>query len=59
MALLTLEEVKAYLRVDADIEDDLIITLIQSAENLCREYAERPTMAARMTQINWRKSSRQ
>ena len=37
MALVTLEEVKAYLRVDADYEDDLIGTLIQSAENLCRD----------------------
>ena len=37
MALLTLGEVKAYLRVDADYEDDLIGTLIQSAENLCRD----------------------
>ena len=37
MALLTLGEVKAYLRVDADYEDDLIGTLIRSAENLCRD----------------------
>ena len=46
MALLTLEEVKAYLRVDADIEDDLIGTLIQSAENLCRDVA-------RLTDMQW------
>ena len=39
MALVTLEEVKAYLRVDADYEDDLIATLIQSAENLCKDVA--------------------
>ena len=39
MALVTLEEGKTYLRVDADYEDDLIATLIQSAENLCKNIA--------------------
>ena len=46
MALLTLGEVKAYLRVDADYEDDLIGTLIQSAENLCRDVS-------RLTDAQW------
>lgn len=39
MALITLEEVKAYLRVDADYEDALISTLTHSAENLCCDVA--------------------
>ena len=46
MAFITLEEVKAYLRVDADYDDDLIATLIQSAENLCRDVA-------RLTDLQW------
>ena len=46
MALLTLEEVKAYLRVDAEYEDDLIGTLIESAQTLCRDVA-------RLTDEQW------
>ena len=46
MALVTLEEGKTYLRVDADYEDDLIATLIQSAENLCKNIA-------RLTDEQW------
>jgi uncharacterized phage protein (predicted DNA packaging) len=33
--LITLEEAKAYLRVDGNEEDDLIARLIASAERLC------------------------
>ena len=33
--LVTLEEAKAYLRVDGNEEDDLIARLIASAERLC------------------------
>ena len=39
MALTTLEEVKAYLRVDADYEDALIGALTDSAKALCRDVA--------------------
>ena len=46
MALMTLEEVKAYLRVDADYEDDLIAALTGSAEALCRDVA-------RLTDEQW------
>lgn len=35
MGLVTLEEAKAYLRVDRSEEDELITRLIASAERLC------------------------
>ena len=37
--LLELEEVKNYLRVDSDEEDDLVSGLPQSAETLCMDVA--------------------
>lgn len=37
--LLELEEVKNYLRVDSDEEDDLVTGLSQSAEKLCMDVA--------------------
>ena len=37
--LLELEEVKNYLRVDSDEEDDLVSGLSQSAEKLCMDVA--------------------
>lgn len=37
--LLELEEVKNYLRVDSDEEDDLVSGLSQSAETLCMDVA--------------------
>ena len=39
MAFLTTEEAKAYLRVDSDFEDDLIVSLISSAESICQDVA--------------------
>ena len=39
MAFLTTDEVKAYLRVDSDFEDDLIVSLISSAESTCQDVA--------------------
>ena len=39
MALISLEEAKTYLRVDADDEDDLIGVLLSSAEKLCADVA--------------------
>ena len=35
--LVTLEEVKQYLRVDHDEEDDLILDLMTSAQKLCMD----------------------
>jgi uncharacterized phage protein (predicted DNA packaging) len=37
--LITLEEAKLYLRVDAEDEDTLITSLIESAEKLCMDVA--------------------
>lgn len=39
MALVTTDEAKAYLRVDSGDEDELIGTLLASAENLCIDIA--------------------
>ena len=43
MALITLEEAKAYLRVDSDYEDSLIASLLSSAESVCRDVARLDT----------------
>ena len=37
--IVELEEMKRYLRVDYQEDDDLIISLIGTAENLCRDIA--------------------
>lgn len=37
--MLTLEEAKSYLRVDADYEDSLIVSFLLSAEALCMDVA--------------------
>ena len=37
--LVTLSEMKQYLRVDTDSEDDLITNIIQTAEGICRDVA--------------------
>ena len=37
--MITLEEAKAYLRVDSSFEDSLIETLTASAESLCMDVA--------------------
>ena len=39
MALISLEEAKTYLQVDADDEDALIGVLLSSAEKLCADVA--------------------
>ena len=46
MRFLTLEEGKAYLRVDSDFEDGLIAALLTSAEILCADVA-------RLTDDEW------
>ena len=42
MALITLEEAKAYLRVDTDADDALIGGLLLSAGRLCADVARLP-----------------
>ena len=44
--MLTLEEAKAYLRVDSDYEDSLITSLLASSESLCMDVA-------RLTSDEW------
>ncbi len=39
MALITLEEAKAYLRLDSAFEDSLVEALLSSAEHLCGDVA--------------------
>ena len=39
MALITLEDAKAYLRVDSSDEDAVIGSLLSAAGNLCRDVA--------------------
>lgn len=44
--VVTLEEMKAYLRVDFPDEDDLIGGLLLTAENICMDVARLPDEAA-------------
>ena len=44
--MITLDEAKAYLRVDSDFEDTLISALLSSAEVLCADVA-------RITSTDW------
>lgn len=37
--LVTLGEVKDYLRIDTDDEDDVVASLMQNAETLCKDVA--------------------
>lgn len=37
--LVTLREVKEYLRIDTDDEDDVVASLMQNAETLCKDVA--------------------
>lgn len=37
--LVTLREVKDYLRIDTDDEDDVVASLMQNAETLCKDVA--------------------
>ena len=46
MDFLTLQEARDYLRVDSTFEDDLIETLLRSAQTLCRDVA-------RLSQADW------
>jgi len=46
MALVTLEQAKAYLRVDSDYEDPLIQTILDTAGRLCADVA-------RLTDEEW------
>ncbi len=46
MSLITLEEAKAYLRVDSTMEDDLIVGLLDSAEKISADVA-------RMSAAEW------
>ena len=39
MAFVTLEDAKAYLRVDSDFDDSLIASLLSSAESVCMDVA--------------------
>lgn len=46
MSLITLDEAKSYLRVDSAMEDDLIVSLLASAEKLSADVG-------RMTAAEW------
>lgn len=48
--MLTLEEAKAYLRVDSDYEDSLITSLLASSESICMDVA-------RLSACEWREIS--
>lgn len=37
--LVTLKEVKDYLRIDTDDEDEVVASLMQNAETLCKDVA--------------------
>lgn len=48
MGLVTVEEAKAYLRIDGNEEDELITRLIASADRLCKDVVreEKPEESA-------------
>ena len=47
MSLIALDEAKTYLRVDCDDEDELLIGLIATAEDLCASTARIPIDAVK------------
>jgi uncharacterized phage protein (predicted DNA packaging) len=50
--LLTVDEVKSYLRIDYSEEDILIVLLITSARNYCEVFLNRPILVENMTAEN-------
>ena len=42
--MISLEEIKSYLRVDGSEEDELIQKMMDTAQNLCRDVARRDTL---------------
>jgi len=52
LELLTLEEVKSYLRVEHSEEDFFLAMLIQSSVSYCETYLNRPLITTNMTLEN-------
>lgn len=48
--LITLDEVKNYLRIDFSEDDTFLSTLIVAARNYCESYLNRPLLSADMTE---------
>lgn len=49
--VVSLDEIKQYLRIDTDAENDTLATLIDAAENLCKDVARVDNLEGEIAKI--------